>query len=237
MDIQMPVLGGIEATQEIISWEKEEQVEHTPIIALTANALQGDREKYLQAGMDDYLSKPIDIGNLKRVLSQYYHGSETTGNDIVDEVSLSEEISVRKETLNKVEIVTEGKSSFTNEKVLLDEEVCKEESSIEVRGSAAILVYTHNMLIYKIHKSSLEKLGYKVDYIDKIERLVEIVEQKEYSYILLDANLMTEDSCVVVESLSDLGMHPVIRGTDYHSSCGNITAYTTIKELKEEILR
>ncbi len=237
MDIQMPVLGGIEATQEIIAWEEGEGVEHTPIIALTANALQGDREKYLQAGMDDYLSKPIDIGNLKRVLSQYYNGSEAIRGDSVNELALLEEILTEKETLNKVEVVSENKTSFTDEKVLLAEEVSEKESSIDEKGPMAILVYTHNMLIYKIHKSILEKLGYEVDHIGEMERLVEIVEQKEYSHILLDANLMTEDSCIVVESLSDLGMHPIIRGTDYHYSCGNIAGYTTIKELKKEILR
>jgi len=237
MDIQMPILGGIEATQEIIAWEEGEGVEHTPIIALTANALQGDREKYLQAGMDDYLSKPIDIGNLKRVLSQYYNGSEAIRSDSVDELVLPEEILTEKETLNKVEVVSENKTSFTDEKVLLAEEVYEKESSIDEKGPMAILVYTHNMLIYKIHKSVLEKLGYEVDHIGEMERLVEIVEQKEYSHILLDANLMTEDSCIVVESLSDLGMHPIIRGADYHYSCGNIAGYTTIKELKKEILR
>jgi CheY-like chemotaxis protein len=48
-------LGGIEATQAIIEFEKENNLTHIPIVALTANALQGDREKYLDAGMDDYI--------------------------------------------------------------------------------------------------------------------------------------------------------------------------------------
>ena len=68
MDIQMPIMGGVEATKKILSLENEEKIEHTPIIALTANALEGDREKYLALGMDGYLSKPINMKKLEELL-------------------------------------------------------------------------------------------------------------------------------------------------------------------------
>lgn len=65
MDIQMPGMDGIEATTKI----REQLAENRPwIIALTANALQGDRERYLGVGMDDYLSKPIRIDELEKAL-------------------------------------------------------------------------------------------------------------------------------------------------------------------------
>ncbi len=68
MDIQMPVMGGVESTREILRYEQTRQQPHIPIIALTANALQGDRERYLSEGFDDYVSKPINIDQLRQVL-------------------------------------------------------------------------------------------------------------------------------------------------------------------------
>jgi CheY-like chemotaxis protein len=71
MDINMPVLNGLEATQEIIEYENSNSIDHTPIVALTANAIKGDRERFISYGMDDYLSKPIDKSELDRILNKY----------------------------------------------------------------------------------------------------------------------------------------------------------------------
>ena len=59
MDDNMPLLSGIETTQ-VIRREEKQTGHHVPIIAMTANAMTGDREKYLASGMDGYVSKPID---------------------------------------------------------------------------------------------------------------------------------------------------------------------------------
>ncbi|MBE1285821.1 MAG: response regulator [Rhodobacteraceae bacterium] len=64
MDMSMPEMDGLEATQTIRAIEEENKLGRCPIVALTANALQADRQKCLVAGMDDFLSKPIRKGNL-----------------------------------------------------------------------------------------------------------------------------------------------------------------------------
>ncbi len=72
MDIQMPVMDGITATKQIF----EKQDSPPIIIAMTANAMQGDREKYLAAGMDDYISKPIHPKTVAQKLKKYLQRNE-----------------------------------------------------------------------------------------------------------------------------------------------------------------
>jgi CheY-like chemotaxis protein len=69
MDIQMPIMNGIVTTKKIRSIEKSTNT-HTPIIAITANALLGDKEECLAAGMDDYISKPFQIETLINKMEQ-----------------------------------------------------------------------------------------------------------------------------------------------------------------------
>ena len=91
MDCQMPGMNGFEATAEIRKWESEKQearskvrgaqndTRRIPIIAMTANAMQGDREKCLHAGMDDYITKPVNAEKLKETLERWTQ--ETTSDE------------------------------------------------------------------------------------------------------------------------------------------------------------
>ena len=71
MDIQMPILDGYEATRKIRNREQETGAKHIPIIALTANAVKGDRQRCISAGMDDYLAKPIIVEELLNIIDHY----------------------------------------------------------------------------------------------------------------------------------------------------------------------
>ncbi len=71
MDINMPVMDGTEATREILMIEKNRGLSHTPIIALTANIQKGDRERFLEVGMDDYLPKPINQQMVEKMIARY----------------------------------------------------------------------------------------------------------------------------------------------------------------------
>ena len=71
MDENMPKLSGIGATKAILEIEKQQKLIHTPIISLTANAFNGDRARFLEAGMDEYLSKPVEPNELIQVIKQF----------------------------------------------------------------------------------------------------------------------------------------------------------------------
>ncbi|MCY0150288.1 response regulator [Hoeflea sp. G2-23] len=77
MDVSMPVMNGLQATQAIRSAEKESSSErsHVPIIAVTAHAMSGDRERCFAAGMDDYLSKPVSPEKLESIISKWASSS------------------------------------------------------------------------------------------------------------------------------------------------------------------
>ncbi|MFC1602786.1 response regulator [Pseudomonadota bacterium] len=78
MDCQMPEMDGFEATAEIRKLQSNDSVEQAPIIAFTANAMQSDQEKCLNAGMDDYISKPVCEESLEKVLVKWLpHKSKT----------------------------------------------------------------------------------------------------------------------------------------------------------------
>ncbi len=79
MDVQMPVMDGFEATRAIRDWESEKGKERMPIIALTAHAIQGYREKCLESDMDDYITKPIKKQALLDMVSKWLSARRVAG--------------------------------------------------------------------------------------------------------------------------------------------------------------
>ncbi len=71
MDCQMPVMSGFEATERIRAWEREQGSARLPIVALTAGAFEGDRDHCLRAGMDDFVTKPVDFVLLPAVIAKW----------------------------------------------------------------------------------------------------------------------------------------------------------------------
>jgi CheY-like chemotaxis protein len=77
MDVQMPVMDGIQATMEIRRQEVETGSAHLPIVALTAGAFDEDRRRCMDVGMDDFMPKPVNLGELERMLEKWLarHGA------------------------------------------------------------------------------------------------------------------------------------------------------------------
>jgi CheY-like chemotaxis protein/HPt (histidine-containing phosphotransfer) domain-containing protein len=85
MDCQMPELDGFEATRRIRAGAGSALNQHVPIVAMTANALQGDREQCIDAGMNDYISKPVDQGLLAQTLARWAPATSDGGTEMVQE--------------------------------------------------------------------------------------------------------------------------------------------------------
>ena len=78
-DIRMPVMDGVEATKQIKQYETENGLKHIPIVAVTANALKGDREKFMAAGLDEYCTKPIKKDILAGMLDFFVANKRSDG--------------------------------------------------------------------------------------------------------------------------------------------------------------
>jgi CheY-like chemotaxis protein/HPt (histidine-containing phosphotransfer) domain-containing protein len=125
MDIRMPNKNGYEATAEIRSLET---ISRTPIIALTAGTAKGEREKCLEAGMDDYISKPIVQDSIQNALKKWlsrdtpstdfekYHGGSSETPMHYDEAELRNRLGNNEEVMNKVL----GSSLMSLDKCLTD---------------------------------------------------------------------------------------------------------------------
>jgi two-component system, sensor histidine kinase and response regulator len=115
MDLQMPVMDGMTATRKIREWETSG---HIPIIALTANAMTGDRELCEAAGMDGYLTKPIEVERLRNILAKF--GLEKPDAAALDEVTPVGNHSVggaAPVNLGEFQRLTDGDQAFAQELV------------------------------------------------------------------------------------------------------------------------
>jgi signal transduction histidine kinase/CheY-like chemotaxis protein len=205
MDIQMPVMDGIEATHEIINFENEESIPHTPIVALTANALKGDRERFLEEGLDEYIAKPIENNELLFILKKFLRQAE----DVIEEDSVKES--------EEVAVVESVPFSNSSDKVtLLEEDSPLEilEDEIESVGEKLILIAKKNPLEAQILSKVLSNLEYKIEIISDMKNLKNKIQDRRYDTLLIDRELeihnqeaikmQHRDMSVILLSLTEL---------------------------------
>lgn len=141
MDVQMPLMNGYETTKAIRNIEKSTKI-HVPIVGLTANAMRGDREKCLKAGMDDYLSKPVYLKCLTNTILKITRGQlmqdekENSSNPLVVNLDrLFEKIGTEKTQLRKLQNI------FSEELTTLYDRM---DLSIQTKNSQAVRDVCHD---------------------------------------------------------------------------------------------
>ncbi len=207
MDIQMPVLGGIEATGKILEYEEKQRKHHVPIVALTANALAGDKEKYMAAGMDGYLSKPIELEQVNLLLQEYFTHKIVKEKEIVedDTVSNNENKTTHDttETLKQTSVET-----HENDEIVNTNEQKKVEEVLEAKRKSDVLVYHSMPLMANIYGSMLKNLKYDIDIVTDEELFLDRLDDTEYVFVIYDAEPFKNMKCMIVDLIKDMGAKP-----------------------------
>jgi len=226
MDIQMPVMDGLEATSEIIDYEKDENIDHIPIVALTANALKGDREAFLSQGMDEYVSKPIETTELLYVLNKFLsHKAEKVDKDDFDEQRAEartkltgidskrkpkeEEESAAPEPTPEAKpaAVQEAVPAAPKEEVKLD--ISEEEESISIEDMISettladkILVAKKSLLEARILATIIKNTGYEFELIEDATTLEAKIATGEFGILFADIDFISDNIKAQKEKLA-----------------------------------
>ena len=224
MDIQMPILGGIDATKAILELEKQEGLNHIPIVALTANALQGDREKYLAAGMDDYMSKPIKIEQIRHMINKYCSNQEKA-----EKTSML--LGSKEKDEQEEDVLTEITDTAKNTPAVL-----RDKKATEQKSKGVVLLYFYSAMLQRLHTHILQQRGFEVEVTDNEEAFFEKFDLLEPRYVLLNSKLISDNSSILLDAIQENGSIPLLYGSgEKHLGNNTVERYTTIKELLSKL--
>jgi len=187
MDIQMPVMDGIEATHEILDYEEDEELAHVPIVALTANALKGDRERFLGEGMDEYITKPIETTELLYILNKFLSHKATTEDRV-------EETEPKEETVNEAPAAEVEEIEIETPELMIQEEVTEDKK---------ILIAKKLLLTRRVLAKILSNLGHEFDVLSDTESLESNLASGKYDMVFTDIELITDN---IAQSNEDIAI-------------------------------
>ena len=197
MDIQMPVMDGIEATHEILDYEEDEEIPHVPIVALTANALKGDRERFMNEGMDEYITKPIETSELLYILNKFLSDKAVDESEKKPEPK-QPEAPKQEVVIEKKEEVAEAPSDSID---ILDEDTIS--IDMELPTEKQILIAKKFLIEKRVLEKVLANLGYDYTTLENTEQLNEEIATGKYDIIFADADLISDN---ISQSYSNLAI-------------------------------
>ena len=187
MDIQMPFLDGVEATREILEYEEVYSQPHVPIIALTANALKGDRERFLAAGLDEYTTKPLVRSEIVSLLAHFL--ADFIVDETQEDANIQESIEKPEQPTLEVESLTE--SIEESEQPTLEVEISQENTEETIQEqkavySADILLAKKSTFESKLFEKLIKSLGYTYEVAASSDELYTMINSAHYKVILFD---------------------------------------------------
>jgi len=199
MDIQMPVMNGIDATKEILHYEQVNHLRHVPIVALTANALAGDRERYIEAGMDNYLPKPINLSDLRNLI-EMYHSKHRAAPKREEAKPTARDL--REESRDE----RPAAASDSREEAL------------------RVILYVRSKMLARIYERILRKAGWDVTFASDEGALVDALDRQDYEYVLMERALLDpeDEECLLIETMREAGVKPFVlisEGEEMSVSC------------------
>ncbi len=174
MDIQMPVVDGIEATKVIKEYQEKESLPKTPIIALTANALKGDRERLLKEGLDEYISKPIEMSELLYILHKFLSHKSSLNLEIKDNKKRDKELKEKKE------------ESF-------------EKSEVDKKGSKKVLIAKKFPLSNKILSTLMSSIEIDFDTLNENENIAHKLANGNYDIVFTDEEYLSKTVLEIIK--------------------------------------
>ena len=194
MDIQMPVMDGIEATHEILDYEEDEEVPHIPIVALTANALKGDRERFLGEGMDEYITKPIETSELLYILNKFLSNKAKTVTAKEKKEQLDDTKNIKKEAAVTAKTISQPIEN--DEPISLDDIIALDSMGTETTTQASenqhILVAKKFILEKRVLSKVLDNIGCSYTILDDTDTLKSEIASGKYDIVFADEDLVDE---------------------------------------------
>jgi len=252
MDIQMPVMDGIEATHEILDYEEDENIAHVPIVALTANALKGDRERFLGEGMDEYITKPIETAELLYILNKFLSHTlstvssqtqkekekekektlETNKNTVVETENLTSDPSIEEKEEKIVEEIPP-----INDNIILEKEIPQKEEISTTSPVQKILIAKKFILARKILAKTLDNLNYEYDILENLSLVENTLDSNNYDMVFIDGELITETISQSHKNIAIISSYDTDTTEKLSVTRGESITKTATKEEIDEIIK